>query len=75
MTDKQMAIEACNGVQRDRLARATGVFVDAFFAAEGLANAAAQRQSAAERYLTSLRVNSEAHRAALALVNQAYPET
>ncbi len=75
MQDKQLAIDACNGVYRDRLARAAAVFADAFAAAEGQANAASQRQSAADRFLIGLRVNGEAHQAALALVNQAYPDS
>ncbi len=75
MNDKQLAIDACNGAYRDRLTKAAAVFADSFAAAEGQANAAAQRQSAADRFLIALRVNGEAHQAALALVNQAYPES
>lgn len=75
MTDGQTAIDALNGVHKDRLAKAAGVFADTFFAAEGQANAAAQRQTAAERFQLALRVIAEAHQAALALVGKAYPET
>ena len=75
MTDKLMATEACDGVQKDRVSKAAGVFIDAFLIAEGQPNAAAQRKASAERFQASLRVYSEAHKAALDLVNQAYPET
>jgi hypothetical protein len=75
MSDLQAAIDVCNSVQKDRLTKLVGVFVDAFVIAEGHASAAAQRQSAAERFLAGLRVNGEAHGAALELVGQAYPET
>ena len=75
MTDKQTAIDACNSVQRDRLTKTVNAFVDSFATAEGQANAAALRQSAADRFLIGLRVNGEAHQAALTLVDQAYPET
>jgi len=75
MTDKQIALEAYDSAQKDRLFKAAGAYLDVFLTAEGNPNAAAQRQTAADRFSTALRIYGEARQGALALVDGAYPET
>jgi hypothetical protein len=73
VNDKQVALAACDSVQTDRVTKAAGVFMDAFFMAEGSPNADALRKECGERFKTSLRVYKEAHDSSRTLLGEAFP--
>ena len=61
MNDKQVALDACDSAQKDRVTRAASVYIDAFLTAEGQPNADSHRKEAGERFKLGLRVLKAAH--------------
>jgi hypothetical protein len=73
MNQKQLALEACDIAQKDRLTKAASAYIEAFLTAEGEPNAAALRKEAGDRFMAGLKVLNAARDGSRAVVEQALP--
>jgi hypothetical protein len=73
MTDKEVALAACDDVRNDRFAKVAGIFMDDYSMAEGKPDANAARKASGERFKAVLKVYKAAHDASRALVGEVFP--
>jgi hypothetical protein len=75
MNDKQLATDACNNTQKERIGKVYGVYVEALIAAEGKPYAAELGEQARQRFKAGLNVLKAAHIAAQTVIDDWFPQT
>lgn len=73
MNDRQVALDACDGAQKERFTKLASVYVESFELAEGKSNADAERASAGERFKAGLKLVKAAHESSRAIVEHVFP--
>jgi hypothetical protein len=73
VSEKELALAACDAAKKDRMAKTINVYIDVFAMADGKPDADAIRAEAAERLKAGLKVAKEAYDSSRAIVEETLP--